>query len=105
MTTTAAESSSDAQIAAGLLNRHRTAVIAALGVLLLVVAGAGYIALRPAAGTSVDANVFFELDDSGSMDWETLTNEHDYYSNYWADNDVTGPITASLVKLWRQANA
>jgi len=39
-------------------------------------------------GTSVDANVFFDLDDSGSMDWETLTNEHDYYSNYWADNDV-----------------
>ncbi len=35
-------------------------------------------------GTSVDANVFFELDDSGSMDWETLTNEFDYYSNYWA---------------------
>ena len=39
-------------------------------------------------GTSVDANVFFNLDDSGSMDWETLTNEHDYYTNYWGDNDV-----------------
>ncbi len=39
-------------------------------------------------GTSVDANVFFDLDDSGSMDWETLTNEHDYYYNYWGDNDV-----------------
>ncbi|HEY0961775.1 MAG TPA: PilC/PilY family type IV pilus protein [Pseudomonadales bacterium] len=34
-------------------------------------------------GTSVDANVFFELDDSGSMDWETLTNEFDYFKNYW----------------------
>src|SRR5688572_5307515 len=34
-------------------------------------------------GTSVDANVFFELDDSGSMDWETLTNQFDYFENYW----------------------
>ena len=39
-------------------------------------------------GTSVDANVFFDIDDSGSMDWETLTNEYDYYTNYWADNDI-----------------
>ncbi|MGV3592522.1 MAG: pilus assembly protein, partial [Gammaproteobacteria bacterium] len=38
-------------------------------------------------GTSVDANVFFSLDDSGSMDWETLTNEFDYFKNYW-DNST-----------------
>jgi type IV pilus assembly protein PilY1 len=38
-------------------------------------------------GTSVDANVFFEVDDSGSMDWETLVGEFDYYFNYWGDND------------------
>src|SRR5690606_36421912 len=36
-------------------------------------------------GTSVDANVFFQVDDSGSMDWETLTNEFDYYANYWTN--------------------
>ncbi|MGP1667018.1 MAG: hypothetical protein ACTS5I_14120, partial [Rhodanobacter sp.] len=39
-------------------------------------------------GTSVDANVFFQLDDSGSMDWETLTNEFDYHTNYWSDTNV-----------------
>ena len=38
-------------------------------------------------GTSVDANVFFQVDDSGSMDWETLVSEFDYYFNYWGDND------------------
>jgi type IV pilus assembly protein PilY1 len=44
-------------------------------------------------GTSVDANVFFELDDSGSMDWETLTNEFDYHTNYWdPSNDVTAKV-------------
>ena len=38
-------------------------------------------------GTSVDANVFFGLDDSGSMDWETSVAEYDYYSAYWANNN------------------
>jgi type IV pilus assembly protein PilY1 len=43
-------------------------------------------------GTSVDANVFFELDDSGSMDWEFLTNEFDYFNNYWT-------TTSNLAKI------
>jgi len=33
-------------------------------------------------GTSVQPNVFFLLDDSGSMDWEILTNRHWTYSAY-----------------------
>jgi len=39
-------------------------------------------------GTQVDPNVFFMLDDSGSMDWETLTVNYEYYTNYWGDNQV-----------------
>ena len=39
-------------------------------------------------GTQVDPNVFFMLDDSGSMDWETLTVNYEYYTNYWGDNNV-----------------
>lgn len=38
-------------------------------------------------GTSVDANVFFGLDDSGSMDWETTVAEYDYYAAYWSNNN------------------
>lgn len=40
-------------------------------------------------GTQVDPNIFFMLDDSGSMDWETLTPAYEYYTNYWADNNVS----------------
>lgn len=40
-------------------------------------------------GTQIDPNIFFMLDDSGSMDWETLTPAYEYYTNYWADNNVT----------------
>ncbi len=47
-------------------------------------------------GTSVDANVFFELDDSGSMDWETLTNEFDYYANYWTTTSDTAKQEHSM---------
>jgi type IV pilus assembly protein PilY1 len=47
-------------------------------------------------GTSVDANVFFELDDSGSMDWETLTNEFDYYLNYWDTSANVAKIDHSM---------
>ena len=39
-------------------------------------------------GTQIDPNIFFMLDDSGSMDWEILTRDYQYYSNYWADNNV-----------------
>lgn len=39
-------------------------------------------------GTQIDPNVFFMLDDSGSMDWETLTGPYQYYTNYWSDSGV-----------------
>lgn len=39
-------------------------------------------------GVSVDPNVFFMVDDSGSMDWEILTRPHEYYANYWANSGV-----------------
>ncbi|MCH8175688.1 MAG: pilus assembly protein, partial [Proteobacteria bacterium] len=34
-------------------------------------------------GTQVEPNVFFMLDDSGSMDWEILTSDYQWYKNYW----------------------
>ena len=39
-------------------------------------------------GVSVDPNVFFMVDDSGSMDWEILAVPHDYYLNYWDNAGV-----------------
>lgn len=39
-------------------------------------------------GVSVDPNVFFMVDDSGSMDWEIMVGEHAYYLNYWQDAGV-----------------
>lgn len=36
-------------------------------------------------GTAVDPNVFFLLDDSGSMDWSVLTVAHNRYNQYWED--------------------
>jgi type IV pilus assembly protein PilY1 len=39
-------------------------------------------------GTLIDPNIFFMLDDSGSMDWEVLTKDFEYYFNYWGDNNV-----------------
>lgn len=38
-------------------------------------------------GTSVQPNVFFLLDDSGSMDWEILTSRHWYYRAYDPDDE------------------
>ncbi len=38
-------------------------------------------------GTSVQPNVFFLLDDSGSMDWEILTNRHWIYKAYDPDDE------------------
>ncbi|MEQ8956201.1 MAG: hypothetical protein RL120_18885, partial [Gammaproteobacteria bacterium] len=35
-------------------------------------------------GTQIDPNVFFMMDDSGSMDWEILTKDYHYYTDYWA---------------------
>ena len=37
-------------------------------------------------GDSVQPNVFFMLDDSGSMDWEILTKKHWHYCAYDPDS-------------------
>ena len=39
-------------------------------------------------GDSVDPNVFIEIDDSGSMDWDVLTARHWHYCAY--DSDALG---------------
>jgi len=46
-------------------------------------------------GTSIPPNIFFMLDDSGSMDWETLTPRYQYFENYWR-NYSESPITSGL---------
>ena len=38
-------------------------------------------------GISTDPNVFFQLDDSGSMDWEILTTPHYHFCQYDRDAD------------------
>lgn len=43
-------------------------------------------------GTQISPNIFFMLDDSGSMDFETLTVPYQYYTNYWEDDGV-GTVT------------
>ena len=37
-------------------------------------------------GSQVDPNVFFTLDDSGSMDWEVLILKETYHVDYWGVN-------------------
>ncbi|PCJ17654.1 MAG: pilus assembly protein, partial [SAR86 cluster bacterium] len=44
-------------------------------------------------GTQIDPNIFFMLDDSGSMDWETLTSNYQYYENYWESTENRAVIS------------
>ncbi|MGN7612950.1 PilC/PilY family type IV pilus protein [Magnetococcales bacterium HHB-1] len=37
--------------------------------------------------TRIDPNIFFKLDDSGSMDWTILTTPYWYYWTYWDSNN------------------
>ncbi|MGM0633531.1 MAG: pilus assembly protein [Pseudomonadota bacterium] len=39
-------------------------------------------------GVNADPNVFFIVDDSGSMDWEVMVGEQTYYLNYWQEAGV-----------------
>ena len=43
-------------------------------------------------GTQIDPNVFFMMDDSGSMDWEILTVDYHYYSDYWSSASTVGEL-------------
>ncbi|SMF01341.1 type IV pilus assembly protein PilY1 [Alteromonadaceae bacterium Bs31] len=58
-------------------------------------------------GISTDPNVFFQLDDSGSMDWEILTAPYYHHCSYdrYAGGKDSSSDCASSVKddgLWRQ---
>lgn len=44
-------------------------------------------------GTAVDPNIFYVLDDSGSMDWEILTVE--YFPSYCYDRNHPGSVSTS----------
>lgn len=46
-------------------------------------------------GTSISPNIFFMLDDSGSMDWETLTSRYQYFENYYRDYSEA-PLTGGV---------
>lgn len=50
-------------------------------------------------GVSVDPNVFFLVDDSGSMDWEIMVGEHTYYLNYWEDAGVANNTDGSWLSF------
>ena len=50
-------------------------------------------------GTQVPPNVFFMLDDSGSMDWEVLTSDYEYYTDYWSSSSTFGTVDITLFPL------
>ncbi len=47
-------------------------------------------------GTRIDPNIFFMVDDSGSMDWEILTVDYEYYLDYWRNSSNTPMVTSGL---------
>lgn len=47
-------------------------------------------------GSQASPNIFFMLDDSGSMDWEILTVEYQYYKNYWKRKGARSPVDTGL---------
>lgn len=49
-------------------------------------------------GTQIDPNIFFMLDDSGSMDWEMLTQDYHYYDDYWDDGSTYGLVTTGYFR-------
>ncbi len=51
-------------------------------------------------GTQIDPNVFFMMDDSGSMDWEILTRDHNPQWNYWTSSSTDSVITDGLIDLY-----
>lgn len=57
----------------------------------LVEAGTLNLSTTPlSTATSVDPNVFFEIDDSGSMDWEIMTQKHWTWQAYNSDETLIG---------------
>lgn len=48
-------------------------------------------------GTQIDPNIFFMLDDSGSMDWEILSTDYVYFRDYWGDATLRGVRSDGLI--------
>lgn len=53
-------------------------------------------------GVSVDPNIFFQVDDSGSMDWEFLTPKHWHFCSY--DPHATGSFSSDTSCGWEVDN-
>ena len=51
-------------------------------------------------GNQVDPNIFFMLDDSGSMDWEILTTDHIYFRDYWGDTRLEGTLDDGKIMVY-----
>jgi type IV pilus assembly protein PilY1 len=51
-------------------------------------------------GTQIDPNIFFMLDDSGSMDWEILSIDHVYFRDYWGDATLRGTRDDGLIMVY-----
>jgi type IV pilus assembly protein PilY1 len=49
-------------------------------------------------GTQISPNIFFMLDDSGSMDWETLTPSYNYFSNYFKADSTKSVKTGGVYR-------
>jgi type IV pilus assembly protein PilY1 len=49
-------------------------------------------------GTQISPNIFFMLDDSGSMDWETLTPSYNYFSNYFKSGSTKSVKTGGVYR-------
>ena len=50
-------------------------------------------------GSQIDPNIFFMLDDSGSMDWEILTQPYHYYTDYWSSASTVGLRTDGYFRV------
>ncbi len=46
-------------------------------------------------GTQIDPNVFFMMDDSGSMDWEILTIDYHPFDDYWKTHSKSGSSSSN----------
>jgi len=49
-------------------------------------------------GSQISPNIFFMLDDSGSMDWETLTPSYNYFSNYFQSGGTRAVKTGGVYR-------
>ncbi len=56
-------------------------------------------------GSKVDPNVFFMMDDSGSMDWEIATHKYNYYYDYWNEGSQYGIVDSGKLRSYSNAGS